>query len=278
MDKAIGGPVHSERQTNSLEELKRDFAAEPVHYFLIQWWENGQCERWAEMHIRNHPNFGISTTSRVEGRHGAIKRPEKMSRQDNDRAQRLSIEGSNEALFVRLEIRNQIETSKLCTAISRSGLELVYGKVLKKMQRQQEDGSWETCTCSAWHRYLLPCSHRIQLGVPISVTDIHPRWRVYPDFPPVNVSCTSEKGRPKGTRRFQTSAEIVQKTTDSIEKVGRCGSCKMPGHNRRKCPQLFKQRGEKEQDQVTLQQLGVTDEAEVQEDEETARHDDDYRD
>ncbi|KAK9353428.1 hypothetical protein V1523DRAFT_440266 [Lipomyces doorenjongii] len=126
---------------------KRDFAAEPVHYFLSQWWENGQCERWAEMHIRNHPNFGISTTSRVERSHGAIKR------------------GSNEALFVRLEITNQIETSKLCTAISRSGLELVYGEVMKKVQQQQEDGSWETCTCSAWHRYLLPCSHRIQLGV-----------------------------------------------------------------------------------------------------------------
>ncbi|KAK9427418.1 hypothetical protein V1505DRAFT_380246 [Lipomyces doorenjongii] len=82
--------------------------------------------------------------------HGAIKR-------DLTSAQHLSIEGSNEALFVRLEIRNQIETSKLCTAISRSGLELVYG---------EEDGSWETCTCSAWHRYLLSCSHRIQLGVP----------------------------------------------------------------------------------------------------------------
>ncbi|KAK9350576.1 hypothetical protein V1523DRAFT_428892 [Lipomyces doorenjongii] len=60
-----------------------------------------------------------------------------MNRQDNDRAQHLSIEGSNEALFVRLEIRNQIETSKLCTAISRSGLELVYGEVMKKMQQQQ---------------------------------------------------------------------------------------------------------------------------------------------
>ncbi|KAK9428581.1 hypothetical protein V1505DRAFT_287553, partial [Lipomyces doorenjongii] len=265
---AIGGSVDSESQTNSLEELKRDFAAEPVHYFLSQWWENGQCERWAEMHIRNHPNFGISTTSRVEGSHGAIKRGltsssgslytagKKMNRQDNDRAQHLSIEGSNEALFVRQEIRNQIETSKLCTAISRSGLALVYGEVMKKMQQQQqEDGSWETCACSAWHRYLLPCSHRIQLGVPISVADIHPRWWVYPDFPPVNVSfqhidpeillglkdpvaALPRKGRPKGTRRLQTSAEVVQKTTDRIEKVRRCGSCKMPGHNRRKCPKL----------------------------------------
>ncbi|KAK9429129.1 hypothetical protein V1505DRAFT_375066 [Lipomyces doorenjongii] len=124
---------------------------------------------------------GTKGDNRVEGSHGAIKRgltsssgslytAGKMNRQDNDRAQHLSIEGSNEALFVRQEIRNQIETSKLCTAISRSGLKLVYGKVMKKMQQQQEDGSWETCTCSAWHRYLLPCSHRIQLGVPISVT------------------------------------------------------------------------------------------------------------
>ncbi|KAK9431383.1 hypothetical protein V1505DRAFT_368224, partial [Lipomyces doorenjongii] len=136
---------------------------------------------------------GTKGDNRVEGSHGAIKRVltsssgslytagKKLNRQDNDRAQHLSIEGSNEALLVRLEIRNQIETSKLCTAVSRSGFELVYGEVMKKMQQQQQvDGAWETCTCSAWHRYLLPCFHRIQLGVPISVTDIHPRWWVYP--------------------------------------------------------------------------------------------------
>ncbi|KAK9427560.1 hypothetical protein V1505DRAFT_290430, partial [Lipomyces doorenjongii] len=73
--------------------------------------------------------------------------------------------------------------------------------------------------------------------------------------------------------------------TDRIEKVRRCGSCKMPGHNRRKCPKLSSnvittenEAAGKEQDQVTMQQLGVTDEAEVREDEEIAGHDDDYRD
>ncbi|KAK9358003.1 hypothetical protein V1504DRAFT_462485 [Lipomyces starkeyi] len=47
------------------------------------------------------------------------------------------------------------------------------------------------------------------------------------------------KGRPRGTRRLKTSAETVQIATDRIEKVGRCGSCKNTGHNRRKCPKLL---------------------------------------
>ncbi|KAK9360805.1 hypothetical protein V1504DRAFT_453311 [Lipomyces starkeyi] len=71
--------------------------------------------------------------------------------------------------------------SKLCTAISQSALELVYAEVVKKLHQQEEEGSGENCRCSTWNRHLLPCSHRIQLGVPISITDIHPRWWVYPN-------------------------------------------------------------------------------------------------
>ncbi|KAK9481709.1 hypothetical protein V1527DRAFT_502447 [Lipomyces starkeyi] len=247
---AIGGSVDRESQAKSLEQLKSDFAAEPVNYFLSQWWENGQCERWAEMHIQNHLNFGISITSRVEGSHGAIKRGltsssgtlytagKELNRRGIERAQHLSVEESNEALFVRLEIRNEIETSKLCTTISRSALGLVYAEVL----------NMESLPSAV-------ATHRIQL-VPISITEIDPRWWVHPEFPPVNVAfqhidaaillelkdpaaTLPRKGRPKGTRRLQTSAEVVQKFADRIEKVRRCGSCKNTGHDRRKCPKLL---------------------------------------
>ncbi|KAK9344556.1 hypothetical protein V1522DRAFT_410121 [Lipomyces starkeyi] len=76
----------------------------------------------------------------------------------------ISVIGSNETLFVRLEIRSQIETSNLCTAISRSVLELVYAEVVKKLRQQEEECSRENCGCSTWNRYLLPCSHRIELA------------------------------------------------------------------------------------------------------------------
>ncbi|KAK9327764.1 hypothetical protein V1520DRAFT_298793 [Lipomyces starkeyi] len=135
-------------------------------------------------------------------------------------------------------------------------MELVYAAVMKKKQHQEEDDTWESCRCSTWNRYLLPCSHRIQLGVPLSITQIDPRWWVHPEFPPVNVAfqridaaillelkdpvaTLPRKGRPKGTRRLQTSAEVVQKIADRIEKVRRCGSCKNTGHDRRKCPKLL---------------------------------------
>ncbi|KAK9250292.1 hypothetical protein V1507DRAFT_394894, partial [Lipomyces tetrasporus] len=115
-------------------------------------------------HIRNHLNFGLSTTSRVERSHGAMKGAltsssgtlytagKKLNRRGIDRAQQLSVIGSNETLFVRLEIKSQIETSKLCTAISRSALELVYAEVVKKLHQQVEEGSRENCGCSIWNR------------------------------------------------------------------------------------------------------------------------------
>ncbi|KAK9427103.1 hypothetical protein V1505DRAFT_402732 [Lipomyces doorenjongii] len=154
-------------------------------------------------------------------------------------------------------------------------------------------------SCSKHNRYLLPCSHRIQLGVPISITQIHPRWWVHPEFPPVNVAfqhidaaillelkdpsaTLPRKGRPKGTRRLQTSAEVVQKTADRIEKVRRCGSCKNTGHDRRKCPKLLTNLITTENDGTAKEQeepgAWQNDEAQLQDDESISGHDDDYRD
>ncbi|KAK9327603.1 hypothetical protein V1520DRAFT_348386, partial [Lipomyces starkeyi] len=103
-------------------------------------------------------------------------------------------------------------------------------------------------------RYLLPCSHQIQSGLPIDVGSIHPRWRVQVTFPPIEVPdsmnadalafvkvpplASARKGRPKGTRRLPTSAETTQRVSDRIEKVRRCRSCNRIGHNRRTCPKL----------------------------------------
>ncbi|KAK9238485.1 hypothetical protein V1525DRAFT_111213 [Lipomyces kononenkoae] len=126
---------------------------------------------------------------------------------------------------------------------------------MKKMQQREDDGAGLSCRCSTWNRYVLPSYHCIQVGIPISIRDIHPRWWVHPDLSPLEVTfehidtailselkdpaaTLPRKGRPKGTRRLQTSAEVVQRTTDRIEKVRRCGSCKITGHNRRTCPRL----------------------------------------
>ncbi|KAK9362205.1 hypothetical protein V1504DRAFT_474501 [Lipomyces starkeyi] len=75
------------------------------------------------------------------------------------------------------------------------------------------------------------------------------------------------KGRPRGTRRLNTSAETVQIATDRIEKVRRRGSCKNTGHNRRKCPKLSSnltntenETTATEQDERTTQQLVASDE------------------
>ncbi|KAJ8098982.1 hypothetical protein POJ06DRAFT_255656 [Lipomyces tetrasporus] len=34
--------------------------------FINQWWIGGTAERWTELCISRYPNFGISTSSRVE--------------------------------------------------------------------------------------------------------------------------------------------------------------------------------------------------------------------
>ncbi|KAK9491413.1 hypothetical protein V1508DRAFT_421831 [Lipomyces doorenjongii] len=71
----------------------------------------------------------------------------------------------------------------------------------------------------------------IELGVPISITDIYPRCWVHPEFFPVNVAlqhidaemlldlkdpaaALPRKGRPRGTRRRHSSAEAVQIAMD----------------------------------------------------------------
>ncbi|KAJ8100241.1 hypothetical protein POJ06DRAFT_209530 [Lipomyces tetrasporus] len=127
---------------------------------------------------------------------------------------------------------------------------------MKKLHNQEEAGSSDHCNCDIYRRYLLPCSHRIRLGFPIDVQDIHPRWLIQqPNIlldlstvqldpatlaivrdPPV----TLRKGRPRGTRRLPTSAEIVQRAADSAENVRRCRLCKRTGHNKRTCPRVLK--------------------------------------
>ncbi|KAK9426959.1 hypothetical protein V1505DRAFT_381797 [Lipomyces doorenjongii] len=121
---------------------------------------------------------------------------------------------------------------------------------MKNVHKQEEEGTKYKCSCETANSYLLPCSHRIQVGVPLDVQEIHPRWRVHPELPPLKVSwqhidpdrlsvlqdplvALPTKGRPKGTRRLKTSAEVVQKAADRMEKVRRCGSCHKIGHNRR---------------------------------------------
>ncbi|KAK9364518.1 hypothetical protein V1509DRAFT_667951 [Lipomyces kononenkoae] len=133
-------------------------------------------------------NFGNSTTSRVEGSHGALKGAltsssgtlltagKKINRRARDQSEQSSIIGSNQNLHVSLEMRNQVKTAKLCTAISRSALELVYAEVRKKLNHNDEGGTTDNCAETIGDRYLLPCSHQIQLGVPLDVAEIHPRW------------------------------------------------------------------------------------------------------
>ncbi|KAK9357530.1 hypothetical protein V1504DRAFT_361991, partial [Lipomyces starkeyi] len=209
-------------------------------------------------------------TSRVEGSHSALKGAltsssgtlyaagQRINYSGAERSRQLSVISANENLFVRVDIRNQIETSMLCTAISRSALELVHTEVVKKVHHQEENGTLDKCSCTVWRRYLLPCSHKIQLGLPLEVTQIHPRWRVQVSLPALNVArhnlepsvlsglkdpevLLKRKGRPRGTRRLEMSAEIVQKAADRTEKVRRCGSCHKAGHNRRTCPELHPQ-------------------------------------
>ncbi|KAJ8099530.1 hypothetical protein POJ06DRAFT_112349 [Lipomyces tetrasporus] len=60
----------------------------------------------------------------------------------------------------------------LCSAISRSALELIHAEVMKKVHAQEEPGTMDKCNCATGIRYLLPCSHHIQLAVPIQVNQI----------------------------------------------------------------------------------------------------------
>ncbi|KAK9336856.1 hypothetical protein V1521DRAFT_302366 [Lipomyces starkeyi] len=157
-----------------------------VHNFLDQWWVDGNYERWAEVFIRKYLNFGISTTSRLEGSHGAMKGVVTSSsgtlysygwQQDKSLSHR-SIKslsfffGSNENLLVRLEIRNQVDTSGLCTVISSSALELVYTELKRTSLRFyavvpfgivivcSSDPAWHSYCCSR-HSSTLESAHSV---------------------------------------------------------------------------------------------------------------------
>ncbi|KAK9489192.1 hypothetical protein V1508DRAFT_326076, partial [Lipomyces doorenjongii] len=88
--------------------------------------------------------------------------------------------------------------------------------------------------------------------------EVYPILQLEPTLPALNItaqnlqtdvlpvlkdpqSALPRKGRPRGTRRLRTSAEIIQQDTDRIEKVRRCGSCHKVGHTRRKCTKLLNQ-------------------------------------
>ncbi|KAK9328776.1 hypothetical protein V1520DRAFT_280695 [Lipomyces starkeyi] len=251
-----------------LQQIEKDFPPQAIAYFKTQWWTDR--ERWAELHVRKHVNFGISITSRVEGSHAALKAVlasssgtlftagKKINRQGLLQTRRNSIIGSNENVIVKTAVRDRVGTAGLGTKISRSALELLHAEVMKKVHNQEEAESSEHCNCDTYHRYLLPCSHHIRLNLPIDVRDIHPRWLVeqptvppdiatlYLDLDTVTLATLRDppvtlprKGRPRGTRRLPTSAEIVQRAADRVENVRRCGLCKGPGHNKRTCPKVL---------------------------------------
>ncbi|ODQ73375.1 hypothetical protein LIPSTDRAFT_71788, partial [Lipomyces starkeyi NRRL Y-11557] len=124
-----------------------------------------------------------------EGSHSALKGAlgssagtlytagQKLNHRNNQRSEQLGVLNSSENIIVRYDIRTQVETSMLCSAISRSALELIHA--------EEEPGTMDNCNCATIIRYLLPCSHQIQLGVPIQVTQVHPRWRIQGPLPAV---------------------------------------------------------------------------------------------
>ncbi|KAK9482298.1 hypothetical protein V1527DRAFT_499237 [Lipomyces starkeyi] len=196
----IASSTDSGDQEKQLAQPKNDYPTESANYFLDQWWADGQRGCRAEIHICKNVNLGINTTSRVGGSHGAMKGALTSSKA---RSEQPSILSSNQNLIVRQDIHNQPETSNLCRAISRHALELVYSEVVKKQLRQGDESNNE-CSCATWNRYLLPCSHRIQLGVVHSV------------FPSLNVPW----------QQVDSDRLAVLKDPSA-------------GHNKRKCPKVL---------------------------------------
>ncbi|KAK9482433.1 hypothetical protein V1527DRAFT_376200, partial [Lipomyces starkeyi] len=83
-------------------------------------------------------------------------------------------------LLVRVEIRDQIETASLCTAISRSCAG-------DGVHQEEEEGTKEKCSCNisscSWFLAMLTSD----TAWPIYITCIHPRWRVQATIPAINV-------------------------------------------------------------------------------------------
>ncbi|KAK9481605.1 hypothetical protein V1527DRAFT_499641 [Lipomyces starkeyi] len=86
-----------------------------------------------------------------------------MNYRNRQHSEQLSAINSNENIIVRYSIRTQI------------------------IHRQEEQGTMDKCNCATRTRYLLPCSHHIQLGVPLQVAQVHPRWRIQGALPALTV-------------------------------------------------------------------------------------------
>ncbi|KAK9242137.1 hypothetical protein V1506DRAFT_548466 [Lipomyces tetrasporus] len=139
-----------------LQQIEKDFPSQAVGYFKTQWWDDR--ERWMELHVRKHVNFGISTTSRVEGTHAALKAVltsssgtlftagNKITRQGLLQARRNSVIGSNENVIVKTIVREQVETAALCTKISRSALDLIHAEVMKSSMIKKKTDPRSTVT------------------------------------------------------------------------------------------------------------------------------------
>ncbi|KAK9327189.1 hypothetical protein V1520DRAFT_283879 [Lipomyces starkeyi] len=151
---------HGQRHGSSTVKLQEMLDQDGYLYRVRVGPENTLDSLWTEYHISRYANFGMNTTSRVEGSHAALKRSlssssgtlyaagQRISYRDAERSTQHSIVGATENLFVRVDIRNQLETSMLYTRISRSALELVYTEVLKKVHNQEEDGMTDKGSCT----------------------------------------------------------------------------------------------------------------------------------
>ncbi|KAK9319779.1 hypothetical protein V1517DRAFT_31318 [Lipomyces orientalis] len=231
----IASSVDRNCQEEELTQLRDKFPIQAADYFFDQRWTNGLCESWAEIHVRKYSNFGISTSLKL---HTATKL---VNRKGTEQSQQLSVVGSNQNLFVRLEIRNQINGNVVYNNIPTCAGDGICRRS-EEVVSSGRGGTAEKCSSTIRSRYLLPCSHHIELGRPIDLPSIHPRWRVQAtlaiNVPPQHVDPAIlavlqdppvampriRKGRPKGMRRLQTSAEIVQQAADRTEKARQCGS------------------------------------------------------
>ncbi|KAK9495168.1 hypothetical protein V1508DRAFT_402424 [Lipomyces doorenjongii] len=175
------------------------------------------------MELQKHLKFGISTSSRVEGSHAALKSGltsssgmlftagNKINRRGLLQARTSSIITSNENVTVtKTAASERVETAGICTKISLSALEKESDE---KLHNQEEAGSSEHCKCDDIHpRWLVE-----QSNILVDISTAHivpPTLATFRDLPVT----LPRKGRPRGTWRLLTS-EIVQRAADSVEKT-----------------------------------------------------------